>query len=258
MRRDSVVSVDRMSLVFVLAVGLLFGRLINAAELNMRPVVTKPEPLKRLHPKLRWMVKEKVRAIWIGDDLFGKNDDGNMTKGQVLADAGFNLVRISMSVNSDDKPSGVVDTRKPLEAKFDRSKSTDLERRMAPNLKEARRIGLKLMIGFQYGTHHLEPYRKYRSLHDGLAKITCCPIDEEYITGQHIGKWAIKIAQGGGRWYGCRYGNVPFGQIWISRLLRMRRLFFDLSQEVCQELEAVVRRNARRRSSPMARRSEGE
>ena len=197
MHRDSVVSVDRMSLVFVLAVGLLFGRLINAAELNMRPVVTKPEPLKRLHPKLRWMVKEKVRAIWIGDDLFGKNDDGNMTKGQVLADAGFNLVRISMSVNSDDKPSGVVDTRKPLEAKFDRSKSTDLERRMAPNLKEARRIGLKLMIGFQYGTHHLEPYRKYRSLHDGLAKITCCPIDEEYITGQHIGKWAIKIAQGG-------------------------------------------------------------
>ena len=94
------------------------GSVTNAAELNMRPIVTKPEPLKRLHPKLQWMKQKKVRAIWIGDDLFEQIEDDDKTKGQVLRDTGFNLVRISMTVNSDNKPSGVVDTSQPLDVKY--------------------------------------------------------------------------------------------------------------------------------------------
>ncbi len=173
------------------------GSVTNAAELNMRPIVTKPEPLKTLHPKLQWMKQKKVRAIWIGDDLFEQIEDDDKTKGQVLRDTGFNLVRISMTVNSDNTPSGVVDTSQPLDVKHDRSKSSDIETRLAPNIKEARRRGLTIMIGFQYGTHHLEPYRKFRSTQEGLANITCCPVEKKYISGQHVGKWAIKIAKGG-------------------------------------------------------------
>ena len=197
MSENSIVPVGVISLALVLAIWPMFGCAAEAAELNMRPIVAKPEPLSRLRSDLRWMTKEKVRAIWIGNDLFEKYPGSEKTKGQVLADAGFNLVRISMTVNTDDRPSGVVDTSKPLDVKHDRSKSTAIETRLAPNVEEARRVGLKLMIGLQYGTHHLEPYRKYRSPKDGLAKVTCCPLDEAYITGQHVGKWAVKIAEGG-------------------------------------------------------------
>ena len=102
-----------------------------------------------------------------------------------------------MSVNSDNKRSGVVDTSRPYELKYDRSKCTDLETRLTPNIKEARRVGLTIMFGFQYGTHHLEPYRKYRSSTEGLAQYTCCPIEETYITGQHVGKWAVTLAERG-------------------------------------------------------------
>jgi len=186
-----------ISLALVLGIWPMFGCAADAAELDMRPIVARPEPLSRLRSDLRWMTKEKIRGIWIGDDLFEKYPGSEKTKGQVLKDAGFNLVRISMNVNTNDNPSGVVDTSKPLDPKHDRSKSTAVETRLAPNVEEARRLGLTLMIGFQYGTHHLEPYRKYRSPKDGLAKVTCCPIEEAYITGQHVGKWAVKIAEGG-------------------------------------------------------------
>ena len=197
MSENGIVCSGVMSLALVLAIWPMFGCAADAAELDMRPIVTKPEPLSRLRPDLRWMTKEKIRAIWIGDDLFEKYPGSDKTKGQVLADAGFNLVGISMTVNSDNNPSGVVDTSKPLDPKHDRSKSTAVETRLAPNVEEARRVGLKLMIVFQYGTHHLEPYRKYRSPKDGLAKVTCCPIEEAYITGQHVEKWAVKLAEGG-------------------------------------------------------------
>jgi len=169
----------------------------HAAELNLRPIKATPQPLTRLHPKLKWMTEQKVRMIWIGDDLFEKYADSDKTKGQVIVDAGFNLVRVTMGVNSDDKPSGVVDTSKPLELRHDRSKSTALETRLAPNVAEARRVGIPLMVGWQYGTHHLEPYRKYRTAKGELHKITCCPLDEDYIAGQHVGKWAVKLAEGG-------------------------------------------------------------
>ena len=143
------------------------------------------------------MTEQKIRAIWITDDLFEKSAEGDRTKAQVIADAGFNLVLVSMNPNTDDTRSGVVDPSKPLEVKHDRSKSTDLETRLESNIAEARRVGLHFFVGWKYGTHHLEPYRKFYSPLKGLAKYTCCPLDEAYIAGQHVGKWAVKTAQGG-------------------------------------------------------------
>ena len=169
----------------------------QAPVLDLRPIVRAPERLTNLHPKLQWMKEQKIRSIWISNDLYEKFDKSDRTMGQVMADAGFNLVAVSMTVNSDDTRSGVADTSKPPEARRDRSKSTDIETRLAPNVKEAKRLGLKLMIHWQYGTHHLEPYRKYRSPKGELHKYTCCPLDVTYVTGQHIGKWAGNLAKGG-------------------------------------------------------------
>ena len=191
------VVVAAVASILVVTACLAPGAVVSAGELDLRPIETTPEPLSRLDPKLSWMTKEKVRVIWIGGDLFEKYDGGEKTKARVILDAGFNLVRVSMGVNSDNTRSGAVDTTGPLELKRDRSKSTDLETRLGPNVEEARRVGLAFMVGWQYGSQHLEPYRKYRSPKGQPAKITCCPIEETYITGQHVGKWAVKIAEGG-------------------------------------------------------------
>ncbi len=163
--------------------------------LDLRPIKTSPKPLTNLHPKLLWMTKQKIRAIWIGDDLFSKFGNTDKTKAEILADAGFNLACVGMSVNTDGKPAA--DPTKPYDVKHDRSRSTDLETRLASNLKEARRVGLKMMIIWKYGTSHLEPYRKFRSAKGEVAKLTCCPLDEKYIMEQHVGKWAEMIVQGG-------------------------------------------------------------
>ena len=169
----------------------------RGAELDLRPIVIEPEPLGQLRPELRWMTREKIRAIWIGDDLFAKSVEGDRTKSQVIVDAGFNLVHLSMGPNSDDARSGVVDPDAPPKLKHDRSRSTALETRLESNVAEARRVGLYLFVGWKYGTHHLEPYRKFRSPTKGLAKYTCCPLDATYIAGQHVGNWAVQVAQGG-------------------------------------------------------------
>jgi hypothetical protein len=196
--------IDRQVLVTTLALILVAAAwpapdrtAADAGELDLQPIEIKPERPTELHPKLRWMTEQKIRGIWIGGDLFDKYEGGDKTKGDVLADAGFNLVRVKMGINTDGKRSDVIDPAIPLDAKHDRTLSTRLETQLAPNIAEARRVGLVLMIGWNYGTHHLEPYRKYRSATDGLAKFTCCPIEETYITGQHIGKWAVKLARGG-------------------------------------------------------------
>lgn len=167
----------------------------DVAALDLRPIVRQPEPLNNLHPKLQWMAKQRIRAIWMGDDLFAKSEDGPRTKGKVIADAGFNLAILSMSVNTDGKPTA--DLTKPYDVKYDRTRSTDIETRLQPNVKEARRDGLHLAIEWQYGCSHLEPYRKYRSPKGPEAKLTCCPLDEKYILGQHLGKWAEALAKGG-------------------------------------------------------------
>ena len=197
---DRNMHVGLMVLAVLVTTFLLPGCAAYAGELDLRPIKVEPEPLNRsqMQPKLKWMVEQKVRAVWIGDDLFEKYPDSDKTKAQVLADAGFNLVMVGMNPNSDGTRSGKVDAGKPLELKHDRAKSTDLETRLAPNISEAHRVGLNFFVNWKYGTCHLEPYRKYRSsADDGVAQYTCCPIDEAYIAGQHIGKWAVKLAQGG-------------------------------------------------------------
>ena len=60
------VGVTALALSFV--VWPMFGCAADAAELDLRPIVTKPEPLGKLHPKLQWMRTDKIRAIWAGDD----------------------------------------------------------------------------------------------------------------------------------------------------------------------------------------------
>jgi hypothetical protein len=195
--KSSMVRVGVIALALAITIWPMFGRVADAAELELRPIVVAPEPLTDLHPDLRWMVEQRIRAIWVGDDLFDKSIEGDRTKAEVIADAGFNLVMVDMNPNSDDTRSGKVDTSKPLDVKHDRSKSTDLETRLAPNVAEAHRVGLAFFVGWKYGTHHLEPYRKYRSPTKGVATYTSCPIDGAYIAGQHIGKWAVKVAQGG-------------------------------------------------------------
>ena len=191
------VSVAVLVSVLIATAWPITGCAAQAKELDLRPIEVKPEPLTQLHPKLRWMTEQKVRVMWIGDDLFEKSVEKDRTKAQVIADASFNVVSVTMIPNSDNTRSGVVDASKPLDVKHDRSKSTDLETRLAPNVAEARRVGLTFFVGWKYGTHHLEPYRKYRSPTKGPSTYTCCPLDEAYIAGQHIGKWAVKIAESG-------------------------------------------------------------
>ena len=173
------------------------GAALSADELALRPIEVHPEPLTQLDPKLSWMVEQKVRGAWIGDDLFASFGDSGKTKGQVLVEAGFNLARISMHVNSDDKRENGLTLEGPAEDRHDRTKSTAMETRLAPNVAAARKLGLPLMIGWQYGTHHKSPYRKYRSFDGKLATYTVCPLDEPYITNQHIGRWAVAAAEGG-------------------------------------------------------------
>ncbi len=180
----------------ILSVALLVSAGMAMADgLDLRPIVRVPEPPGKLLPKLQWIADQEVRGIWIGNDLFEKFENGDRNMGQVLKDAGFNLVCISMSVNTDGKPAA--DPNKPYDIKFDRTRSADVETRVAPNVKEAQRLGLKLMIVWHYGTSHSEPYRKFRNPSGVLAKLTCCPMDVKYITGQHIGKWAEALAKDG-------------------------------------------------------------
>ena len=107
--------------VLIAAIGLVLsatmwppvGPAAHGAELDLRPIKVTPEPLGQLHPKLRWMTRDKIRGIWITDDLFDKSVEGDKTKAQVIADAGFNLVIVEMHPNTDNTRSPVVDTSKP-------------------------------------------------------------------------------------------------------------------------------------------------
>ncbi len=173
------------------------GVTLSADELALRPIEVDPEPLTQLDPKLSWMIEQKVRAAWIGDDLFAPFGDSGKTKGQVLVEAGFNLARLSMNVNTDDKRESALTLERPAEVRHDRTKSTVMETRLAPNVAAAGKLGLPLMIGWQYGTHHKSPYRKYRSFDGKVATYSVCPLDEPYIAGQHIGRWAVAAAEGG-------------------------------------------------------------
>ena len=174
----------------------------GADDLDLTPITPAPEPVGDLHPKVRWMTEQKIRLMWIGDNLFdrfGAIDvparEGETTKGDVLKEKGFNVVSISMGPNSDGDADSTTLNPRTVDPKHDRSRSTDLEQRLAPNVAAARRYGLKLLVGWKYGTHHLEPYRKYRGPDGKVARRSCCPLDETYIAGQHVGRWAVRAAE---------------------------------------------------------------
>ena len=162
----------------------VWGRAVDKAalttpQLNLHPIRLTPAPLGELHPKLQWLTRKKVRAAWIGDDLFDNFEGTHKTKADILKEAGFNLVRVSMGPDRKN-----------------RSESADLSKRLAANVKEARRVGSFLLIGWQYGSTHEEPYRRYRAPSGRLAERSCCPLDDDYIVNRHIGRWAVAIARG--------------------------------------------------------------
>ncbi len=167
-----------LSSLLVVVVGIAVGQQ-EPTLLDPRPIEFSPAPVGELDPQLQWMATEKVRATWIGDDLFAQFPGTDKTKAEVLAEAGFNLVGISMDVNRDN-----------------RNISSAITGRLADNVAEAHRVGLHLLVTWKYGTNHQEPYRRYRGLDGVLAEKSCCPLDTEYI-GRHIGRWAVALAQGG-------------------------------------------------------------
>ena len=180
MSENSIVRVGVMSLALVLSIWPMFGCATDTGPaLDMRPVLIGPEPLDNLRPELEWMTKDRVRAAWIGEGISGTFPGTDKTRGQVLVDAGFNLIRMSLGVDRKD-----------------RTPSPDLKSKLAAEMTEARRLGVPLLVGLQYGTLHTEPYRKYRSPAGVLAERSCCPLDGVYIE-HHVGKWAVAFAKAG-------------------------------------------------------------
>lgn len=166
----------------------------HAGDLDFRPIERAPERLTELHPRLRWMKEQKIRAMWITDDLDEPFADSGGTKGQVMKDAGFNLVIVNMGPNTDDRKERTT-MADDVPRKYDRRISDQLATRVRPNAEAARELGLSMFVGWKYGTHHCEPYRKYRSRAGALARWSNCPLDEAYIANQHIGRHAVRAAR---------------------------------------------------------------
>jgi hypothetical protein len=169
------------------------GKIRTAVRLDQRPIEVTPEPvdIEQMHPKVRWMAEERVRSVWLMGDAFTKAAGSDRNAAQVLADAGFNMLAVSMR---PDRPGDTWATGTLGKAM---DTSNDIDNRLAPNLAAAKEAGLRLFVAWCYGSHHQDPYRRYRGLTTGtMAKMTCCPLDEEYIE-RHIGRWARAAAKGG-------------------------------------------------------------
>ena len=151
--------------------------LLLIATTACRSANTTAKHAGKLHPQLKWLDDEKVRGIWIGGDMFAKHGDTDKTNGQVLADAGFNLVVIYTGVDRKN-----------------RDTAPDLEDRIARNIAEGRKYGIRVLAKWQYGSTHLEPHRRYREGGGKLHHTTCCPLDYEYIE-RHVGRWAVRSAE---------------------------------------------------------------
>ena len=151
----------------------------ETSPLSLRPVEQSFEPIGQLHPKLSWLLEKKVRGIWIGNNLYDAYPQSGTTVGQVLADAGFNLVCVEMGPDAGNP-----------------SASSDLAGRLPGNVEEAHRLGLTLLVVWPYGSNHEEPYRRYRSPQGPLADMSCCPRDTIYIR-RHVSRWAQTAAANG-------------------------------------------------------------
>ena len=148
-------------------------------RINLRPITFEPEPVTELHPKIRWMQTDKIRAAWAATELYEPYGDTDKTRAQVMADGGFNLVVVT--VHSDPK---------------NRSSSHALEDVTPANIRAAHDNGMVLLTKWNYGSQHQEPYHRYRAPDGTLAKKTGCPLDERYVK-RHIERWAVRNAEAG-------------------------------------------------------------
>lgn len=155
------------------------ARRASVGRVRPTPIESPPEPVAEIHPKLNWLVTPKVRGIWAGEEICEPFGDTGKTKGQVVADAGFNLY---CNIMTPDKA--------------DRAVSSDIEKHLADNIAESRRVGIHYLVAWQYGSNHEEPYPRYRAPNGCLADKSCCPLDAEYFD-RHIVRWAKKIASAG-------------------------------------------------------------
>jgi len=155
------------------------GAATPLVQLNKRPIELERRPIGELHPKWLWLTQQRVRGAWMGDNLFAKFPGTEQTKAEVLKDTGFNIVLTGMGPDRKN-----------------RDVSSALEKDLPGNVKESRRVGIPLLIRWQYGSTLLEPYRKYRAPAGSLHERSCCPLDEPHIE-RHIGRWALAIANGG-------------------------------------------------------------
>ena len=158
------------------------------AGIDARPIVFAPEPVGELHPKLKWVRTQRVRALWGAQNLYdtygtmegvSSQTKTDKTKAEVLADAGFNVAIIGMQ--NDPK---------------NRSYVAGFEDVLPANVAAARQHGLALWVKWRYGSDHQEPYHRYRAPHGKPAERTCCPLDTHYIE-RHVGRWAVRVAEAG-------------------------------------------------------------
>jgi hypothetical protein len=147
--------------------------------LDLQPIEPNFEPVGELHSSLTWLIRDKVRAIWISSNLYDTYPGSDKTIGQALADAGFNLICLNMAVDEGDA-----------------SSSADLEQRLPANVEEAQRVGLKLVVAWQYGSDHAGQYRRYRAPTGPLAQQSSCPRDVPYVR-RHVSYWAEAAAAAG-------------------------------------------------------------
>lgn len=150
-----------------------------SASLSLQPITFPPEPLSKIRPQLRWMLTEKIRSGRIKGNLFDPFPTTEQTKGEVLRDAGFNLILCLMTPDRNQ-----------------RTVSSELAEKLPENVAAAKALGLRYAVVWQYGSTHQEPYRRYLGPDGTEAKKSCCPLDSKYFE-RHVAKWAIQTVQGG-------------------------------------------------------------
>jgi hypothetical protein len=149
----------------------------TVARLELRPVQIEGETIANLSPKWEQLRKHRIRGIWIAGDLDNPFGGTGKTKGQVLGEAGFNAVVIYTGPDRKN-----------------RNTAPELEDRIRRNVAEAHSNGMVLLAKWQYGSTHIEPYRRFRGANGLLHSRSSCPLQPEYVE-RHVGRWALAAAK---------------------------------------------------------------
>lgn len=147
------------------------------SPLQFEPIGQTPEPVGTIDPSWQWLAEQKVRANWQPGDLHVTYPGRDVPVGDVLKEAGFNLVLLAIDVDRNN-----------------RSISSDLESRLPPNLATGRRLGLPIFVKWKYGSNHEDPYRRYVESNGKRHESTCCPLEPDYFE-RHIARWARRSAE---------------------------------------------------------------